>query len=178
MPNIKRQQPLMLQYYRLVCPALNKSIPHGLIKNDSPDKIPNLRVKMQFMAIFSLATMKRRAKLLAWKYRKGRPMYKRPGNLRMVIYPKDLVRYYGMEIRSAQRLLARTRLALGKPPRSLVTIEDFCFIHKEKEAKIFAFINNEDESGIKATQGVVGDGERRDDETDGEVSSSVKSGGR
>lgn len=45
---------------------------------------------------------------------------------RIVIYPNDIIAMTGCTERTAQRILAQIRKAVGKKPRSYVTISDFC----------------------------------------------------
>ncbi|HEY1113526.1 MAG TPA: hypothetical protein VGE66_08185 [Chitinophagaceae bacterium] len=46
--------------------------------------------------------------------------------LRMVVYTKDVEIITGKSGRTARKLLTRVRKHWGKPPRSLVTVEEFC----------------------------------------------------
>lgn len=45
---------------------------------------------------------------------------------RIVIYPNDIITMTGCTERTAQRYLVQIRKAVGKKPRSHVTISDFC----------------------------------------------------
>ena len=59
---------------------------------------------------------------------------------RMVIHTHDVMVMTGLSERSAIRLLTNIRKLNNKPPRSLVSIEDFCGYTKFKEEYVKTFL--------------------------------------
>jgi len=47
-------------------------------------------------------------------------------NMRLIIYPKDIMKIYGHSYSTARRMLESVRDARGLPPKAAVTIRDFC----------------------------------------------------
>jgi hypothetical protein len=55
---------------------------------------------------------------------------------RIVIYPKDVENLMGKRERSASELLRQIRRALGKSPKAMVTLREFCFFTEMDEEEV------------------------------------------
>lgn len=56
----------------------------------------------------------------------------------LIIYPKDVATLRGVCYATAKRHLQRVRADLGKPPRAVVTITEYCRCHHLPEAEVRA----------------------------------------
>jgi hypothetical protein len=59
-------------------------------------------------------------------------------NGKFVITTKDIINVLDLNIRTAQRLLQRTRAALDKERTDYVTVKEFCAVNKFNEAEFRA----------------------------------------
>ena len=51
---------------------------------------------------------------------------------RIAIYPKDIANLFGKSEKTGQRWLAKVRAQLNKPETAIVTVQEFCQVHKIK----------------------------------------------
>ncbi len=62
--------------------------------------------------------------------------------VRIIIYPKDVVRITGRSERTARKLIQKVRLIFGKSPDEFVTIKEFCTVFGIEEQLVFDFIKD------------------------------------
>jgi len=76
-------------------------------------------------------------------------MLKKTGNFRIIIRASDIAMLYGVNIRTAQRMLRDTRFLLGKSDSGAVTIKEFCSVNELNEEEVTKTINDIDSAGVQ-----------------------------
>jgi hypothetical protein len=61
---------------------------------------------------------------------------------RIVIYPKDVALITGKQQDTARKLLSRIRKDLNKPPKAVITVNDFCIYMGLKLEEVKPFLIN------------------------------------
>ena|SRR5687768_8652439 len=61
---------------------------------------------------------------------------------KFVITTKDIIKVLDLNVRTAQRLLQRTRTALDKEKNDYVTVREFCMVNKFDENEFQQRLNN------------------------------------
>ncbi len=60
--------------------------------------------------------------------------------VRMVLYPRDIVKITGKSIRACQRLVVKIRLAYGKTGTGFVTVREFCTYCGLNEEEVIKYL--------------------------------------
>jgi len=76
-------------------------------------------------------------------------MIEQSPNYRIIVYPTDIAKFYGVNIRTAQRKLEDARFLLGKSKRAVVTIKEFCSVYELNEEEVRKVINDIDNAVVK-----------------------------
>jgi len=76
-------------------------------------------------------------------------MIQQSSNYRIIIYPTDVAKFYGVNIRTAQRRLEDARFLLGKSKKAAVTIKEFCSVFELNEEEVRKVINDIDSAVMK-----------------------------